>query len=629
MKRMLLSLCVWMGGTLLSLSAYASARNQGPDAETVSPNRKISLVYNGETKDGNAFGIRYRDCDMATVLTEGMLTDKSGGQKLNFVSASSPRRISEEYEMSAGKKRLCRNEGIERTFVFSDSLEREVKIVFRVYNDGVAFRYELDGLKNERIEKDLTVYNFGKDTKRWLQKYDISYEGFFPLDYGEATGHWAYPALFQKGNDAWMLVSEAGIGKEHSASSLKNEKYDGRYELALGENKKTFSGSWKSPWRMFIIGGLADVVESTLVTDLSEPARFDASGWAHPGCASWIYWAYNRGSKDFQIVKQYIDMAEALRLPYVLIDWEWDVMQNGGTVDDAIAYAKKKGVKVMLWYNSSTAWVTGGASGPLYRLNKPEDREREFAWLEEKGVVGVKIDFFAGDTQETMEYCIDLLECAAKHKLMVNFHGATLPRGWQRTYPNLMTTEAVYGAEWYNNNPRLTCRAASHNATLPFTRNVVGSMDYTPCTFTDSQNPHITTDGHELALTVLFESGLQHLADRPESYLSQPEAVRKFLTELPAAWDDTRLLCGYPGDYVVLARRKGDTWYVAGINGADYARKIAVDFSPLVADGKRAVMYTDAEGSTGGWNISDLTLKDVMEIECMPRGGFVLKTSVQ
>lgn len=220
---MLLSLCVWTGEVLLSLSAYASVSGHG-----------------------NAFSIRYRDCDMATVLAEGMLTDKSGGQELSFVSVASSRRISEEYEMLLGKKRFCRNEGTERTFVFSDSLEREVKVVFRVYDDGVAFRYELDGLKDERIEKDLTVYDFGKDTKRWLQKYDISYEGFFPLDYGEAVGHWAYPALFQKGDDAWMLVSDAGIGKEHSASSLMNAKHDGRYGLVLGENRKAFSGSWKS-----------------------------------------------------------------------------------------------------------------------------------------------------------------------------------------------------------------------------------------------------------------------------------------------------------------------------------------------------------------------------------------------
>lgn len=155
-----------------------------------------------------------------------------------------------------------------------------------------------------------------------------------------------------------------------------------------------------------------------------------------------------------------------------------------------------------------------------------------------------------------MAYCISLLEDAAKHNLLVNLHGATIPRGWQRTYPNFMSAEGVYGAEWYNNAPVLTKQAAAHNTTLPFTRNVIGSMDYTPCTFSDSQYPHITTHAHELALLVVFESALQHWADRPESYLAQPDAVRKFMSGLPTVWDDTRLVSGYPGESVVIARKK-------------------------------------------------------------------------
>ena len=187
---------------------------------------------------------------------------------------------------------------------------------------------------------------------------------------------------------------------------------------------------------------------------------------------------------------------------------------------------------------------------------------------------GVKIDFFSGDTNENLDFMIELLECAARHHLLVNFHGATTMRGWQRTYPNLISTEAVYGAEWYNNLPFLTNRAATHNATLPFTRNVLGSMDYTPCAFSDSQHPHITTHAHELALTALFESGIQHLADRPESFLAQPQQVLDYLSALPAAWDETRYVSGYPGRSAVLARRSGSKWYIAGINGLDEAQTL-------------------------------------------------------
>ena len=177
-----------------------------------------------------------------------------------------------------------------------------------------------------------------------------------------------------------MLISDAGIEKYHSASSLKNEGNVTDYKVALGENKKPFSGDWYSPWRVAIIGSLADVVESTLITDVSPESRLNGHclEWIQPVAVSWIYWAYNHGSNDYQIVKKYIDMAETLDLPYILIDAEWDEMANGGDIDDALAYAKEKGVKVLMWYNSSTAWING-AGGPQFRLNKPEDREKEFA----------------------------------------------------------------------------------------------------------------------------------------------------------------------------------------------------------------------------------------------------------
>ncbi len=190
-----------------------------------------------------------------------------------------------------------------------------------------------------------------------------------------------------------------------------------------------------------------------------------------------------------------------MKWPYSLIDWEWDQMGNGGNLEDAVKYAHERGVKPLLWYNSSTNWL---GPTPLYRLNKPEDRAKEYEWLNKLGISGIKVDFFAGDSISSMDYYIDLLEDAAKYKLMVNLHGATIPRGWQRTYPHLMSVEAVYGAEWYNNNGVLTNQAAAHNATLPFTRNVVGPMDYTPGTFSDSQHPHITTYAHELALPVIL-----------------------------------------------------------------------------------------------------------------------------
>jgi len=302
------------------------------------------------------------------------------------------------------------------------------------------------------------------------------------------------------------------------------------------------------------------------------------------------------------------------------------VMSNGGTVTDAIKYAQEKNIKTLLWYNSGTSWIGAGAPGPLDRLNKKEDREAEYAKLRQMGVSGIKIDFFALDGASIMDYYIDLLEDAAKYKLLITFHGATVPRGWQRTYPNLMTTEAVYGAEWYNNRPDMTDRAAAHNATLPFTRNVIGSMDYTPGTFSDSQHPHITSHGHELALYVLFESALQHMPDRPSSYRSLPDPVKQFLANLPTAWDDTKLLSGYPGKEVVIARRKGDKWFIGGINGTDEARTLHFSINSLAPAGKTITIFKDGKDNRSfdiEQNIPVSDKKSVIDIDCLPRGGFV------
>lgn len=597
-----------------------------------SPNGKIQLKYTTSAENHLSFDVNYMDAkrqhEILSIPVIGMYTQDGGGRGLILKSVSQPRLVKEDYTMLTGKRKHCFNEGFEYVYLFTDSLHRELRLNFRLYNDGIAFRYELPKLNQTVLSEELATYRITEETKRWMQKYNSGYEDFFPMTTtGENSNHhWGYPALIQTADDVWTLISEAGIDRQNSASSLKNEQLVTDYKVCPAENTKPITGNWTSPWRVMIIGSLADVVESTLVTDVSAPCILEDTDWIHPGNVSWIYWAYNHGSKDFQIVKKYIDMAAKLKWPYVLIDWEWDVMENGGTIQDALKYAEQRGVRTLLWYNSSTAWINNGAAGPLFKLNSPENREKEFAWLEENKVAGVKIDFFAGDTEETMAYCLDLLEAAAKHHLLVNFHGATIPRGWQRTYPNLMSVEAVYGAEWYNNAPVLTNKAASHNTTLPFTRNVVGPMDYTPCTFSDSQHPHITTHAHELALMVVFESALQHWADRPESYLIQPESVKNFMGQLPTVWDDTHLISGYPGEYVVMARQKGDTWYIAGLNGTDQEKMLDLDWKFLKNGKYQVTLFQDSGNKEQQWKVSS-EMKDLSQLpnqmNCLARGGFV------
>ena len=586
--------------------------------KVASPNGKLSAKLNGKS-----LIINY---DKQKVIE---LADISF-DKLRFT-----RQVKDDYQMLEGKRLHCTNEANE----YQAPIGSNAKIVIRLYNDGIAFRYEYIKLENQKQLEEHTIYMIPEGTKRWFMQWTEAYEGFFPqtttykvkpirTSSGVSTSadgwnnRWGYPALLEPAEGVFALISEANVERRQSASCLYNDGE--RYSVVAAENDLNLSGDWHTPWRVVIIGKLADIVESTLVTDVSEPSQLKDTNWIKPGVVSWIYWANNHGSNDYNIIKKYVDMAVVLKLPYVLIDAEWDEMDKiasneGKTIEDAVAYANAKGIKPMIWYNSSVGWIDG-APGPKFRLNKPEDREKEFAWCEKIGVAGVKIDFFSGDNQMNMDYCLDLLESAARHHLLVNFHGAPIPRGWQKTWPNLLSTEGVYGAEWYNNVPTFTDKAASHNTTLPFTRNVIGPMDYTPCAFSDSQHPHITSLAHELALTVLYESGLQHLADRPESFLAQPKEVQDFLGQLPTVWDETRYVSGYPGESAVLARRSGNTWYVAGINGKDAPQILKTNLSFM---GKGSVqMFVD--DASGKWQISTIS-KLPSQVECQPRGGFVMK----
>lgn len=567
----------------------------------------------------------------------GLATDATkweGGLTISDVSSATL--INDDYKMRTGKRSHCTNEALEKTFSISNEGGRSLGLRLRAYNDGLAFQYFIpDALPGEAVTEEYTTYPIHKGTKRWIQNYEpAGYENFYPcatdgskVAWRQKTLDWGYPALVEPDSSLFVLITEANIRRGHCGSYLNNDACDEKYRVLLPDEKVPIGGSsWESPWRLMITGPLASIVESTLVTDVSDPSTIEKSDWIVPGPVSWIYWAENHGSQDYKKVTEYMDLAESIGWQYDLIDAEWDLMRNGGNVDDALDYARKIGVKPMIWYNSSTNWVgpQSGAPTPYYRLNTPEAREKEFAWLKEKGVVGMKVDFFRGDKVEDMDYYIDLLEATAEQQLMINFHGATIPRGWQRTYPNMMSVEAVYGAEWYNNLPILTSKAAAHNATLPFTRNVVGPMDYTPGTFTDSQHPHITTHAHELALTVLFESALQHMPDRPSAYLSMPSDVKEFLSGLPTAWDDTRLLSGYPADHVVMARRSGDVWYIAGVNGTDKPRTLTFNLSRLFSHGDAAWLVKDGPQDREFYTSTYKLQSEDVSIKCNARGGFMM-----
>jgi hypothetical protein len=560
-------------------------------------------------------------------------SDQDFSKELKFIKAEKPLLINEKYNVLTGKKSICTNSANEVVLAFENPDKTKLNVIIRAYNDGIAFRYEFPDKKgNFVIKNELTSYAIPDSAKRWLEKFDLSNEGLYKkMDAAADQQNWCYPALFSsKDSLCWYLIHEADVNRNYCATKLSNTENKNEYKVTLpelhegeGEALPTITLPWKSPWRVVIMGNLADIVESTLVDDVSTPSVITKTDWIKPGSVSWNYWSDNHGTKDFKTVCKFADLAAEMDWPYTLLDWEWDAMENGGNVEDAAKYILSKGVKPLIWYNSSMfKWIT---ATPVDRMKTHENRVEEFTKLKKMGFVGVKIDFFLSEKQYMVDYYLDILEDAAQFEMMVYFHGCIVPRGWARTYPNLMTYEAVRGAEWYNNGPDLTTSAPEHNTILPFTRNVIGSMDYTPVTFTNSQFPHITSYGHELALSVLFESGLQHMADRPDGYNQLPDVAKTFLKEVPCAWDNTKFLSGYPGKEIVIARQKGNTWYIGGISSLERretTQNIKLDFLQqgvnykliLIADGEHDKAFSTKE------MVVDNT--STIEITLLRRGGF-------
>lgn len=621
----------------LFVSMIAFAQN----ATVVSPNKKINIaVFNEQNKDaGNWYlQVNYFNVDKPSEVIQKIdlgvsRNDQDFYKDLKFLKASKPLLINEKYTSLHGKRSQRRNSANEIILYFENPSKAKLNVIIRAYNDGVTFRYEFPEKKGIfTIKDELTAYKIPDSTNRWLEKFDLSNEGLYAnMKDTNIQQDWCYPALFNAENDScWYLIHEADVDRNYAATKLSNTITNSEYKVTLpgkdegvGEHLPKISLPWKSPWRVIIIGILADIVESTLVDDVSSPSVLTNTDWIKPGVASWNYWSHNHGTKDYKVVTEFADLAAEMGWKYTLLDWEWDQMENGGNLEDALKYIHSKGIKPLMWYNSGMfKWIT---STPVDRMKTHENRVEEFTKLNKLGVSGVKIDFFLSEKQDMIKYYLDILDDAEKFKIMVYFHGCLVPRGWQRTYPHLMTFEAVRGAEWYNNGPELTITAAEHNKMLPFTRNVIGSMDYTPVTFTNSQNPHITSYGRELALSVVFESAIQHMADRPEGYYELPDAPKSFLKHVPSTWDDTKLLDGYPGKFTVIARRKGSDWYIGGINSGkrDKTQNLKFDFLPKGTSYKLTLIVDGAHDKAFSTQYMVVDKSSSIDIKMLRLGGFV------
>ena len=631
MKRLLLKICP------ILCVCIASAEAWGQEAVSLtSPDGRVRTELTQSSS--KTYLVTYNADNAQLVKTQLGLTTSIGSFSSNLVleSATGPEKITDSYVNRHGKQLNVTAEANSMVAHFVNSKQQPMDVEIRAYNDGVAFRYILPNTDRQTIKfsGETTTYTVAQSAHRWLQQFVTSYEGDFPYQStGGKQGAWGYPALFEVKN-TFLLITEANVNRMYCATHLDNSTSSNSYKVTYpyawegnsqGDVNPTWNGdTWTSPWRLAIVGSLKDVVESTLVEDVSDATAMTDTDWIQPGRAAWIYWAYNHGTKDYKICCQYVDLAVKMGWEYVLFDWEWDAMTNGGKLEDAVAYANKKGIKTLMWYNSGGPHNTV-AGTPRDRMLTHENRVKEFAWLKKIGVSGVKIDFFESDKQSMMAYYLDILEDAAESKMLINFHGSTVPRGWSRTYPHLMSMEAVYGAEQYNNGDYMTSNGARINCLLPYTRNVIGPMDYTPVAFTNSQHPHTTSYAHELALSVAFESGIQHWADRPEGFYNLPDEAQWHMMQVPVAWDETRFISGYPGKDFVVARRHNSHWCVGGLNGEKKAKTIDIGFDFLPAGHFLLTCYADgADDKTFAITHHWVSAQDQLSVPCLSQGGFTM-----
>jgi len=629
---------------IIGLILLSSITVLSQKVKVVSPNQKIDIgLYNTKNSKIGEWYLKVsyinsgKICEVIPQITLGLSrVDQNFSKELKFLKISKPLLINEQYKALHGKRFQCSNSANETTVFFENPGKAKLNLIIRVYNDGVAFRYEFPEKDGSFVMNDeLTTYSIPDSTKRWMEKFNPANEGLYStMKDGNNQQDWGYPALFNTPDkNCWYLIHEADLDRNYCGTKLSNNAEKSKYKITFpdqwngrgqGEAKPTITLPWKSPWRVMIIGSLADIVESTLVDDVSAPSIIFKTDWIKPGIVSWNYWSSNHGTKDYKTVCEFADLAASMGWPYTLLDWEWDSMGNGGKLEDALKYIHSLGLKPLMWSNSggNHTWVS---ATPKDRMLNHKNRMEEFDKLKKMGVAGVKIDFFESEKQSMIKYYLDILDDAAKFEMMVYFHGCLVPRGWARTYPHLMTYEGVRGAEWYNNGPEFTTTAPEHNTILPFTRNVVGAMDYTPVTFTNSQFPHITSYGHELALSVVFESGLQHMADRPSGFYDLPDAAKEFLMEVPNAWDNTKLIDGYPGKDLIIAREKGNAWYIGGISGERYPKEKTLTFNYLQVNVNYKLILI-ADGEQDKKLVTQYMVVDkssIVKVRLLGRGGFV------
>ena len=632
-------------------SSVASAENK----QITSPDGK--LVVTVADMDGRpSYSVSYDNVLFLKPSPLGMIAnigDFSSGMSLE--KNVSTNKIDETYELASIKKSKVHYVANEAVFSFTQQGKTIYDVIFRISNNDVAFKYRMYPQGETLscvIKKEATGFAFPDGTTTFLcpqskpmggfARTSPSYETSYTADDVAGKNGWGegytFPCLFRNGDNGWVLVSETGVNGGYCASRLLGHK-EGVYTIGFPqEGEANGNGTvspgialpGETPWRTITVGKtLAPIVETTVPYDVVKPL-YQAKGEYTYGRGSWSWIIGMDGSTNYKEQLRYIDFSAAMGYQSVLVDALWDKQIGRDKIEELAKYGKNKGVALYLWYISNGYW-NDAPQTPRSIMDNAIARRKEMKWMQSIGIRGIKVDFFGGDKQMTMQLYEDILSDANEYGLLVIFHGCTLPRGWERMYPNFASSEAVLASENLHFSQG-SCDNEAFNATLhPFIRNTVGSMDFGGSALNKYYNAdnaprgsrRVTSDVYALATAVLFQSPVQHFALAPNNLTDAPSWAIDFMKEVPTTWDEVRFIDGYPGKYVILARRHGDKWYIAGVNAQKETLKLKVNL-PMFSNGEKVRLFSDDKALQGGVKQIEIGKKQELQLAIPCNGGVLI-----
>lgn len=627
-----------------------------------SPDGKLIVTIHDDNGQPT-YTVSYVGKQMLTPSALGLRADIGDFTHSLTLKGTEETKIDRTYLMSRTKTSKVHFVANQLQLSYENNEKNALTITFCVSNNDIAYRYTLrrpakGNPKCAVIYGEASSFNFPEKTTTFLSPQAIpmtgwertkpSYEEEYTADApltakSKYNVGYTFPCLFKIGTDGWVLVSETGVTSKYCGSRLSDYEIGKGYTIAFpqkGENNGIGSeyvgmalpGS--TAWRTITVGStLKPIVETTIPFDVVDPLYIPSISY-QPGRYTWSWLIWQDNSVNYADQVQFIDLAAEMGYEYCLVDGLWDKQIGWRKVEELAHYALEKGVKLLLWYNSN-GWQNDAPQGPQNIMNNSIRRKQEMAWMKSIGVKGIKVDFFGGDKQETIKLYEDILSDANDYGLQVIFHGCTLPRGWERMYPNYVSSEAALASENVIFTEYHARREGFELTMHPFCRNAVGSFDWGGVILNrylsrDNKSRHqrFTSDIFELATAIVLQTSINCIALQPNNLKELPDFELDFLRQIPTTWDEIRFLDGYPGRYVVLARRHGDNWYIAGLNGTDEEKQISLDL-PMFA-GKRVKYYTDIKKKKDEL-LPPSTLKTLnmgkdgkVRITIQPMGGVIL-----